>query len=176
MCKALLRTSHSTNQNLSFLCGIQYSFTYAWCSQKQGSSGADQFLLQQQHQQQRPVSQSNEARLFQKYDVLCTSYHVITSRVDLHLCDDTPLDKGDKSLIHKQSFYVLSLILFNLFLVLMVNFSYLHQVKQYTEYHFLYENKRSPMHFENHGRCIDMCSLNYMTKYTGKFKVYLFFC
>ncbi|XP_052224963.1 UHRF1-binding protein 1-like isoform X2 [Dreissena polymorpha] len=61
--------------------------------QKQTSSSADQLLLQQQQQQQRQRSETNEAKLFQRYDVLTTSYHLITSRVDLHLCDDTPLDK-----------------------------------------------------------------------------------
>jgi len=33
-------------------------------------------------------------KLFQKYDVLTTSYHLISSRIDLHLCDDRPTSKG----------------------------------------------------------------------------------
>ena len=61
--------------------------------QKQVKSGADQLYMQQQ-QQSRPRSQTNEAKYFQKYDVQTTSYHLITSRVDLHLCDDTPMEKG----------------------------------------------------------------------------------
>ncbi|WAR03200.1 UH1BL-like protein [Mya arenaria] len=65
--------------------------------QKQGksssSSDMDQFLLQQQHQQ-RQRGQTTEAQLFQKFDVLTTSYHLITSRIDLHLCDDNPTDRA----------------------------------------------------------------------------------
>ncbi|XP_060600792.1 bridge-like lipid transfer protein family member 3B isoform X2 [Ruditapes philippinarum] len=60
--------------------------------QKQVKSGADQLYMQQQLQS-RPRSQTNEAKYFQKYDVQTTSYHLITSRVDLHLCDDTPMEK-----------------------------------------------------------------------------------
>ncbi|XP_053383939.1 bridge-like lipid transfer protein family member 3B isoform X2 [Mercenaria mercenaria] len=59
---------------------------------KQVKSGADQLYMQQQ-QQSRARSQTNEAKYFQRYDVQTTSYHLITSRVDLHLCDDTPTEK-----------------------------------------------------------------------------------
>ena len=65
--------------------------------QKQGhisSGGSADHLLQQQQQQRSGRSQTTEARLFAKYDVSTTSYHLITSRIDLHLCDDTPTDKG----------------------------------------------------------------------------------
>ncbi len=49
-------------------------------------------------QQKSPAHQSSKAsrsqiamaKLFTKYDVLETSYHVHTGRIDLHLCDDAP--------------------------------------------------------------------------------------
>lgn len=46
-------------------------------------------------QSQRPWSQSNVSnvsRLFDKFDVQTTSYHVVSSRIDLHLCDDNKTD------------------------------------------------------------------------------------
>ncbi|XP_048728642.1 bridge-like lipid transfer protein family member 3B isoform X4 [Ostrea edulis] len=46
-------------------------------------------------QTQRPRSQSNvpsASRLFERFDVQTTSYHVISSRIDLHLCDDNTTD------------------------------------------------------------------------------------
>lgn len=41
-------------------------------------------------QQSRSKSQSHTAisRLFTKYDVVETSYHFLSQRIDLHLCDD----------------------------------------------------------------------------------------
>ncbi|KAK3734232.1 hypothetical protein RRG08_049650 [Elysia crispata] len=49
--------------------------------------------LQQHHQQQQRLGQDRQetstARYFSRFDVLSTSYHLITSRFDLHLCDDS---------------------------------------------------------------------------------------
>ncbi|KAL4224791.1 UHRF1 (ICBP90) binding protein 1-like [Mactra antiquata] len=60
-------------------------------NQNTQSSEANQFYLQQQQQQQR--RQGQEAKHFQRFDVLTTSYHLITSRIDLHLCDDSSNEK-----------------------------------------------------------------------------------
>ncbi|GFO39322.1 uhrf1-binding protein 1-like protein [Plakobranchus ocellatus] len=49
-------------------------------------------LQPQQQQQQRSAQdrqESSTARYFSRFDVLSTSYHLITSRFDLHLCDDS---------------------------------------------------------------------------------------
>ncbi|KAJ8298803.1 hypothetical protein KUTeg_022863 [Tegillarca granosa] len=63
-------------------------------SREQSKKLAAEKLQQQQQSQQRQRSQSNSniARLFTRYDVQTTSYHVISSRIDLHLCDDSTPD------------------------------------------------------------------------------------
>ncbi|XP_060078539.1 bridge-like lipid transfer protein family member 3B, partial [Ylistrum balloti] len=50
----------------------------------------------QQQVSQRARSQSNTtpAQYFMKYDVQTTSYHLISSRIDLHLCDDSSPDSN----------------------------------------------------------------------------------
>ncbi|XP_061178016.1 bridge-like lipid transfer protein family member 3B isoform X2 [Saccostrea echinata] len=52
-------------------------------------------LYNDNSQSQRPRSQSNPShvsQLFERFDVQTTSYHVISSRIDLHLCDDNTTD------------------------------------------------------------------------------------
>ncbi|XP_070199666.1 bridge-like lipid transfer protein family member 3B [Littorina saxatilis] len=56
---------------------------------KQGMMGGGGAQQQQQARPQDPSSQSAIARLFARFDVTTTSYHLVTSRFDLHLCDDT---------------------------------------------------------------------------------------
>ncbi|GFS01010.1 UHRF1-binding protein 1-like protein [Elysia marginata] len=61
---------------------------------KQGhmSDSAGQLQHQHHHHQQRSGQDRQEtstARYFSRFDVLSTSYHLITSRFDLHLCDDS---------------------------------------------------------------------------------------
>ena len=54
--------------------------------------GGGQQQQQQQQQQQRSAAdkqESSTAKYFSKFDVVSTSYHLITSRFDLHLCDDS---------------------------------------------------------------------------------------
>ncbi|KAK7486402.1 hypothetical protein BaRGS_00022326, partial [Batillaria attramentaria] len=43
----------------------------------------------QQQRTQESTSTSAAAKLFTRFDVATTSYHLVTSRFDLHLCDDT---------------------------------------------------------------------------------------
>ncbi|XP_062591899.1 bridge-like lipid transfer protein family member 3B isoform X2 [Saccostrea cucullata] len=52
-------------------------------------------LYSDNSESQRPRSQSNPShvsQLFERFDVQTTSYHVISSRIDLHLCDDNTTD------------------------------------------------------------------------------------
>ena len=65
--------------------------------QRQNQSYHDQIYQNQQQQQQHKQSRSmtSEMKYFQRYDVATTSYHFITGRIDLHLCDDTPPDRGN---------------------------------------------------------------------------------
>ena len=67
--------------------------------QRQTQSFHDQIYQNQQQQQQQKQSRSmtSELKYFQRYDVATTSYHFITGRIDLHLCDDTPPDRGNYS-------------------------------------------------------------------------------
>ncbi|OWF43212.1 UHRF1-binding protein 1-like isoform X2 [Mizuhopecten yessoensis] len=53
-------------------------------------------MYPQQQASQRARSQSNAtpAQYFMKYDVQTTSYHLISSRIDLHLCDDSSPDSN----------------------------------------------------------------------------------
>ncbi|KAK6972754.1 UHRF1-binding protein 1, partial [Biomphalaria glabrata] len=55
---------------------------------KQGHM-SDNLNLQHQQQRQTERQESATAKLFSRFDVLSTSYHLITSRFDLHLCDDS---------------------------------------------------------------------------------------
>lgn len=55
---------------------------------KQGHIAPDQLKRLQQIRQNKQVPASKVSRVFAKFDVLSTSYHLITSRIDLHLCDD----------------------------------------------------------------------------------------
>ncbi|XP_046559644.1 LOW QUALITY PROTEIN: UHRF1-binding protein 1-like [Haliotis rubra] len=64
--------------------------------QKQGHSRTQSEQFRQQQQQQQPTLQTRGSA-FAKYDVASTSYHLITSRIDLHLCDDRPVDTGSDS-------------------------------------------------------------------------------
>ncbi|KAL5007583.1 hypothetical protein ScPMuIL_016389, partial [Solemya velum] len=48
----------------------------------------------QQHSRPRSQSASAIGRGFSKFDILTTSYHLITSRIDLHLCDDSATDSN----------------------------------------------------------------------------------
>ncbi|CAL1533724.1 unnamed protein product, partial [Lymnaea stagnalis] len=53
----------------------------------------------QQQQQQRQANERQEsttAKYFTKFDVLSTSYHLITSHFDLHLCDDSSPDQEEE--------------------------------------------------------------------------------
>ena len=54
--------------------------------QRQGHSSSSPVLPQQ-----RPQPSSTH---FSRYDVQTTSYHLITSRIDLHLCDDSSPESG----------------------------------------------------------------------------------
>ena len=58
--------------------------------QKQGfiASPAHQAHTKMQQQQHMTKSQQAMVKLFSKYDVAETSYHLYTGRIDLHLCDD----------------------------------------------------------------------------------------
>ncbi|KAK3581543.1 hypothetical protein CHS0354_031884 [Potamilus streckersoni] len=64
--------------------------------QKQGQMGVQQSTDQQQRVRSQSMNAgtstgantSTASKIFAKYDVPTTSYHVITSRIDLHLCDD----------------------------------------------------------------------------------------
>ncbi|KAK3104114.1 hypothetical protein FSP39_024532 [Pinctada imbricata] len=65
-------------------------------AEKLHGQSSEERAAQQQHEQQqqqnaRARSQSNThiANLFSRFDVPTTTYHVITSRIDLHLCDDS---------------------------------------------------------------------------------------
>ena len=49
---------------------------------------------QQQSRPQESSSSSSIAKLFARFDVVTTSYHLVTSRFDLHLCDDTATSSG----------------------------------------------------------------------------------
>lgn len=55
---------------------------------KQGHIVSDQLKRLQQMKQNKAIPTSKVSRVFTKFDVLSTSYHLITSRIDLHLCDD----------------------------------------------------------------------------------------
>ncbi|XP_014780319.1 bridge-like lipid transfer protein family member 3A isoform X2 [Octopus bimaculoides] len=55
---------------------------------KQGHIASDQLKRIQMMKQAKGVHPSKASRVFTKFDVLSTSYHLITSRIDLHLCDD----------------------------------------------------------------------------------------
>jgi hypothetical protein len=52
-----------------------------------GSGGSQQ--QQQQARTQEMSAQTTAQRFFARFDVITTSYHLVTSRFDLHLCDDT---------------------------------------------------------------------------------------
>ncbi|XP_071104547.1 bridge-like lipid transfer protein family member 3B [Haliotis cracherodii] len=62
--------------------------------QKQGHSRTQSDQYRQQQQQQQQPTALTRGSAFAKYDVASTSYHLITSRIDLHLCDDRPVDTG----------------------------------------------------------------------------------
>ncbi|XP_055899338.1 bridge-like lipid transfer protein family member 3A isoform X3 [Biomphalaria glabrata] len=62
---------------------------------KQGHM-SDNLNLQHQQQRQTERQESATAKLFSRFDVLSTSYHLITSRFDLHLCDDSSPVQEDK--------------------------------------------------------------------------------
>ncbi|XP_066275126.1 bridge-like lipid transfer protein family member 3B [Branchiostoma lanceolatum] len=41
------------------------------------------------------------SKFFSKYDMVETSYHIFTRRLDLHLCDDTnPMEQGKRDVLH----------------------------------------------------------------------------
>lgn len=75
-----------------------YLFIAFFLTQKQGMMGGGGAQQQQQARPQDPSSQSAIARLFARFDVTTTSYHLVTSRFDLHLCDDTDTPSGMMSL------------------------------------------------------------------------------
>ncbi|XP_069133817.1 bridge-like lipid transfer protein family member 3B [Argopecten irradians] len=53
-----------------------------------------QMYPQQAAQRPRSASNATPAQAFMKYDVQTTSYHLISSRIDLHLCDDSSPDSN----------------------------------------------------------------------------------
>ena len=44
---------------------------------------------QQRQQQQQKAGKSKMDNFFERYNLIETSYHLYTGRIDLHLCDDT---------------------------------------------------------------------------------------
>lgn len=56
---------------------------------RQGIMGGGGAAHAQAQRPQESSSMSAAARLFTRFDVTTTSYHLVTSRFDLHLCDDT---------------------------------------------------------------------------------------
>lgn len=88
---------------------IQTASSYFMFCQKQGHMPDQNTQRSQQHQQmQRSVApdrqESSTAKYFSRFDVCSTSYHLVTSRFDLHLCDDSSPGKkirfADISLSH----------------------------------------------------------------------------
>ncbi|KAH9519137.1 UHRF1-binding protein 1, partial [Bulinus truncatus] len=63
---------------------------------KQGHMADNLGLQHQQQQRQADRQESTTAKHFNRFDVLSTSYHLITSRFDLHLCDDSSPVQEDK--------------------------------------------------------------------------------
>ncbi|GAB1600654.1 UHRF1-binding protein 1-like isoform X2 [Argonauta hians] len=66
---------------------------------KQGHIASDKLKRIQMMKQAKEAYTSKASRVFSKFDVLSTSYHLITSRIDLHLCDDMQPRKDSSSTV-----------------------------------------------------------------------------